>query len=225
MKDMPRDHINHLLVKYIKLFSDTYFRRAVLIGILVVLIAGVATGFAKQYTNEAIGNPVGDLLLDHLPAFPLFGFLIWGTLAISFSILAFMLLKPEYLPASLKSVALLYFIRAVFISLTHLKVSPEKVVGVTEYGQLADLLYNGNDLFFSGHVALPFLAALIFWEYKWIRNYLLLAAVAFGVAVLLSRLHYSIDVFAAPFITFAIFSMSQLFFKRDYAYIRRIMNN
>lgn len=217
---MPTEHFNFLFLKYKKLFGDGYFRLAILVGIFAVLLAGIATTIAKNYANQASGNPVGDLILDNLPTLPLFGFLVWGTLGIAFLIFAFALFNPEYLPAALKSVALLYFIRAGFITLTHIKVYPEKMIGAAaDYRYLADLLYYGNDLFFSGHVALPFLALLIFWKHRWFRYFLIIAVLASGLGVLLAKSHYSIDVFAAPFITYSIFVISKCFFKKDFDYI------
>jgi len=44
----------------------------------------------------------------------------------------------------------------------------------------------------------------------------LAASLIFGAAVLFGHLHYSIDVFAAFFITYAIFHIAQKFFPKDY---------
>lgn len=225
---MPRKHINYLFIKYKKLFSDNYYRLAVLIGVLAVVCSAAVTTLAKNYANRAVGNPVGDLILDniileHIPASLVFGFLIWGTLFIVFSIITFLLFYPEYLPASLKSVAFLYFIRSIFIVLTHLKTNPERIIGVTDYKFMADMLYYGNDLFFSGHVALPFLFLLVLWghKHKWFLIFLVFATVLSATAVLLAKSHYSIDVFAAPFITYSIFSMAKYFFRKDFEYISK----
>ena len=73
-----------------------------------------------------------------------------------------------------------------------------------------------NDLFFSGHVGLPFLVALIFWRYTYLRYYFLLFALIASVTVLLGHLHYSIDVFSAFFITYGIFEIAKRFFKKEY---------
>ena len=77
-------------------------------------------------------------------------------------------------------------------------------------------IFNGNDLFFSGHTGLPFLLALIFWENKKLRFLFLGFSVLFAVVVLLGHLHYSIDVFAAYFITYTIFHICKFLFKKDW---------
>jgi hypothetical protein len=47
----------------------------------------------------------------------------------------------------------------------------------------------------------------------------LILSFVFAVAVLLAHIHYSIDVFAAPFMAYGIFKVSQYLFLRDYKLI------
>jgi membrane-associated phospholipid phosphatase len=75
--------------------------------------------------------------------------------------------------------------------------------------------FSGNDFFFSGHTGLPFLMALVYWKNKILRVLFLILSVMFGITVLLSHLHYSIDVLAAFYITFCVYKMSRVFFKED----------
>lgn len=207
---------------YKTLFQNRTFVWSVVTGVLLIIAGGVFTSLAQKFTNVAPGSAVGDILLDAIPAFPypdlIVYFVIWGSMLVAFSILIIALFNPKYLPASLKTVGLLYIIRAAFISMTHLKVPPEKAT-VAAQNSFVDLIYNSNDLFFSGHVALPLVAAFIFWQVKSIRIYLLIAAVVMAVGVLWSKSHYSIDVFAAPFMAYGIVVISRWLFKKDFAYI------
>jgi membrane-associated phospholipid phosphatase len=58
--------------------------------------------------------------------------------------------------------------------------------------------------------------ALIYWDDK-PKRYLFLAwSVVFGATVLLGHLHYTIDVFAAFFITYGIYHLARWLFPRDY---------
>jgi hypothetical protein len=79
-----------------------------------------------------------------------------------------------------------------------------------------DFITSGNDLFFSGHTGLPFLIALIFWDHIYLRALFLGSSVVFGVIVLLSHLHYSIDVFSAFFITYSIYHIAIKLFQNDF---------
>ena len=202
-----------------KSFRDPRFRKSVAMGIFSLLLAGCAAALAQRYINQASGNPVGDLVLDNLPNFPwpilLFDFLILGSVFVACSILFVTLANPAYLPFTLKTIALLYFVRAFFVSLTHLKVSPDKIM-FDRWGILAKFIYGGNDLFFSGHVALPFVAALIFWKMKFARCYFLSAAAIFALATLFARSHYSIDVFVVPFVGYGVFVIARKLFQKDY---------
>jgi membrane-associated phospholipid phosphatase len=66
-----------------------------------------------------------------------------------------------------------------------------------------------NDLFFSGHTGGPFLVALILWKNRFMRYSLLIVSVLMAFTVLAMRLHYSIDIIGAYFITYGIFKMTE----------------
>ena len=57
-------------------------------------------------------------------------------------------------------------------------------------------MFFGADLFFSGHTGMPFLLALIFWDWRRVRYMFLFISVACAIIVL-AGLHYSIDVCSA----------------------------
>jgi membrane-associated phospholipid phosphatase len=84
------------------------------------------------------------------------------------------------------------------------------------YGLYHLVTFQGN-FFYSGHTAFPFLLALIFWDNKYLRYLFLILTVFFGVSVLLAHVHYSIDVFAAPFIVYGMYVITAKLFPRDYA--------
>jgi len=58
--------------------------------------------------------------------------------------------------------------------------------------------------------------ALVFYHEKHWRYIYFAISIVFGISVLIAHIHYSIDVFAAPFITYSIFSIARILFKRDY---------
>lgn len=208
------------LNKYKELFKDKDYILSVIYGILLVIIGGYFTSLAQSYANRFTENAINDLLLDNLPAFPypnfLVNFVIWGSILVAFLALLFSALRPKYLPVGLKTVGLLYIIRAFFIPLTNLSVHTGKIP-TPDLGGLGELVYGSNDLFFSGHTALPFIVALVFWNIKPVRNLFLVFTILMGLGVLLSKSHYSIDVFAALFMGYAIYKIANYFFKRDFA--------
>jgi len=61
-------------------------------------------------------------------------------------------------------------------------------------------------MFFSGHTAMPFLGFYLF-RHSWLRYVYLVGAVVMGIVVLAMHLHYSVDVFAAFFMTYCSYQM------------------
>jgi hypothetical protein len=77
-------------------------------------------------------------------------------------------------------------------------------LGVFQRG--AARAYLTKDLFFSGHTATTFLLVLYLWHRPRLRLAALLAHVLVVASVLLSHLHYSIDVLGAWAFTFALYA-------------------
>lgn len=192
-------------------------------GLALFLVALLVQHYSYRYIDNYItGTPVNDLLLDNLPEVDLDFFIIQAPLILTFLIIVLLLSKPHYVPFSVKALALFIITRSFFISLTHLGVDLNRIVlDESKWGfGLYNFLYqSNNDFFFSGHVGMPFLMALVFWREKFWRIFFLAAALLMGVAMLLGHMHYSIDIFAAPFITYGIFMIAKTFFAKDHKLI------
>jgi hypothetical protein len=112
-------------------------------------------------------------------------------------------------------VALFVVARSIFVMMTHLGPLPDQTY--IEPNSFLEKITFAGDLFFSGHTGLPFLFALMFWDNKYFRYIFLVASFVGGGAVLLGHLHYTIDVFAAFFITYGIFHIARWLFAKDYS--------
>ena len=64
-----------------------------------------------------------------------------------------------------------------------------------------------KDLFFSGHTATLFILFLVT-QNKYFKYFFLAATVIVGISVLIQHVHYSIDVFAAPFFTYVCYRIA-----------------
>ncbi len=184
--------------------------------VLAILIQHVSYNYID---NHASVTPVGDLLLDNLPIVDLDIFIVQGSLVLTLIIGYLFLIKPKYFLFSIKSLALFLIIRSFFITLTHLGVNLHQLtINIDGIGfGIYDFLYNAkNDFFFSGHVGVPFLYALIFWREIFWRNLFLTFSFIMGVSMIFAHMHYSIDIFAAPFITYSIFSIAKKVFPNDF---------
>ncbi len=181
----------------------------------------IQVGAGNYSARRALGSHfVGDIFLDNLPVLNLDFVIVQGAIVITLVAIALFVLKPRYLLFGIKATALFAVIRSFFVDLTHVGIYPRNFFDVRGMGaHVYNAINFSGNFFFSGHTGLPFLMALIFWRERLWRNIFLAVSVFFGASVLLAHVHYSIDVFAAPFITYSIFHIASKFFPRDYALI------
>ena len=205
------------------------FRGEKLVSLITAFIllggAYVAEHYANLYELEYSARPtsvyVGDILLDNLPIVDL-NFIIIEVAFFSILLGAwYVLSKPRHVLFSLKAVALFIAIRALFVSLTHVGIYPGNLdPGLGFFNSIYEYLNLQKGFFFSGHTGLPLLIAFIFWENRRVRYTLIALSSIFAAAVLLAHIHYSIDVLAAPFMTYGIFKIAQYLFPRDWQLIK-----
>lgn len=196
-------------------------KRSMWFGVLLLalsLILQVVLGhFSSRVAVDAPG--VKDLFLDHLPLVNMDPMIVGGAIILWVFAWVLLIVHPRYLIFSTKAIALFIVSRAFFFSLTHvgpypLRYSPN--AHDTGYRLYHLVTFQGN-FFYSGHTAFPFLLALIFWDNRALRYVFLFLTVFFGAAVLLAHVHYSIDVFAAPFIVYGMYVITKQLFPKDYA--------
>lgn len=190
------------------------FLFSLLTGFLFLAASLIINHLASTYADKMASAYVKDIILDNFPVMNVNFIVNDGVLIYIIFTFLYILSDPKRIPFVAKSFALFVLIRSVFIILTHLGPSPQQT-----YLNPADFLIRlntGSDYFFSGHTGEPFLMALIFWNNKPMRYVSLAASLIFGAAVLLGHLHYSIDVLAAFFITYSIFSLAKKFFANDW---------
>ncbi|MBI5139988.1 MAG: phosphatase PAP2 family protein [Candidatus Vogelbacteria bacterium] len=200
-------------------WADKDYASSAIGGLFFLLISLVFNYFTNNYAASRQSNFVNDIILDNIPTLNVEIIVIYGALFLILFIAVLIILEPKRLPFVVKSVALFIVIRAVFMTLTHIAPSPDSIT--LGDGKLLNLLgLNGTgDLFFSGHTGFPFLLALTFWDNKRLRLPFVFISIVLAASVLLGHLHYSIDVFAAYFITYTIFCLARRFFSKDFKYL------
>jgi len=171
------------------------------------------THYASLYAKLRASNPVDDLILSNTRVYHFETLFVEGAIGLVIFVLFLCFRYYKGAPYILKTIALFITIRSLFVMLTHIAPFP---VQLDVESNLLNFITSGNDLFFSGHTGLPFLISLMFWKHVYLRKLFLGSSIVFAVIVLLSHLHYSIDVFAAFFITHSIFTLSQKFYRYDY---------
>ena len=182
---------------------------------LIMLGASLVINYcAGLYTSSMATSSVQDIILDNLPVLNTGFIFVYGALAMWFFVMVILVLNPRYLPFALKSIALLIVVRSIFTIMTHL--GPYPSMTTWPENNLLGKFSFGADFFFSGHTAFPFLIALILWHKTLFRWIFIFLSLFFAASVLLGHLHYSIDVFAAFFITYSVFILGCRLFTNEY---------
>ncbi len=189
------------------------YNEALAEGVTFFVFSIFLTHYASIFAQVKASNSVEDIILSNFAVRNTELIFVHGAIAISIFFLVLCFRYFQGAPYMLKTISLFISIRALFVSMTHIGPYPTQLVLESN---LLNFITSGNDLFFSGHTGMPFLIALMFWKHVYLRNIFLAASIIFGSAALLSHLHYTIDVFAAFFITYSIYTLSKSFFRRDY---------
>jgi len=201
--------------RYQESWFDKYFRFSAPFALLFFTLSIVANYYAGIYATSRASNYVEDIVLSNIPAFDVDIFFVYGAVLLVAVIFWLCFGNPKRIPFLLHSLTLFIFIRAAFVSMTHLGPFPTAILVDDVQIFFSKYFLFGGDLFFSGHTGIPFLMALMFWHRPMLRYLFLAWSVFFGVIVLLGHLHYTIDVASAFFITYGIYHAALWFFPRE----------
>ena len=133
-------------------------------------------------------------------------YLTWLTFALIYlSLIIFVVTsfnKPDKLLIAFQAYGLMVIFRSIAMYLTPFE-APESILLLND--PFVQLFGEGDvltkDLFFSGHTGTLFLLFLLA-ENKTLKSIFLISTIMVGTAVLLQHVHYSIDVFVAPFVAY-----------------------
>jgi hypothetical protein len=196
-------------------------KNSMYLGIVLLGLALLIQITVGRYSSgwAASSGPVHDIFLDNLPIIDLGGIIVAGAIMLWVAAWLLLIYEPKYLVFGTKAIALFIISRAFFMSLTHIGAYPVSAPPGPENAgfSLYHLLTFQGNFFYSGHTAFPFLLALIFWDRVLLRRFFLVLTFFFGATMLLAHVHYSIDVFAAPFIVYGVYVITAKLFPADYA--------
>jgi hypothetical protein len=170
----------------------------------VIILAGVLLGFTRflNYVELRAGFTFTDPLLNLFPPLDL-TWLIFGLIYIGLILAIFFFIKdPHIFLTALQAYLVLVLFRTAAMYLLPLN-PPLDMIPLND--PFVQIFGSGEiltkDLFFSGHTATLFMLFMV--ANKRIPKIIFLSfAVIVGFSVLLQHVHYSIDVFSAPFFSY-----------------------
>ena len=190
------------------------YKYEMIFAILILLVASYANSMAGHYVDKKVTQPVPDLILDHVPSIDLSYLYFLYAVIIAILIVYPIVSKLNFAAFAICQFALLVVIRGLFISMTHIGPSPEAIQVTWPIQALQNIDFN-NDLFFSGHVAVSFLGFLLYRKVnRKLGLFFLVCSFVMAFTVLVMHLHYSIDVFAAFFMSYGSYKIGKVIFKK-----------
>lgn len=175
----------------------------------LILLAIVLTGLANfvNYIELRTGVILSDPILNLFNPIDL-TWIIFGLIYISLIVAIITLIKnPQRLIFALQLYTLMALVRIAAMFLLPLE-PPEKIILLRD--PFVEFFGSGQtltkDLFFSGHTATLFILFLVS-EKKIIRTIFLISTIVVALCVLLQHVHYTIDVLAALFFTYACYKL------------------
>jgi membrane-associated phospholipid phosphatase len=172
--------------------------------ITAVIVIAVIISFSHflNYIEQREGVVLNDPLLNAFNPIDL----TWLTFALIYlSLIIFVVTtfnKPDKLLIAFQAYGLMLIFRTIAMYLTPFE-APETILLLddpfVQFFAKGDILT--KDLFFSGHTGTLFLVFLLA-ENKTLKIIFLILTLMVGTAVLLQHVHYSVDVFVAPFVAY-----------------------
>lgn len=182
-------------------------KKHLIYAVCFLLIAVILDLSASHYVIQTETTEVNDLILDHIPPIDLNFIFVYSWIIVCFLLLVYPLFwNPSKLHQSIFHFSLLTIVRSAFITLTHLKTPVEAIPA--RFPWPFSFMAFENDMFFSGHTAMPLIGFFLFKGEK-IRWLFLAFSIISGATALIMHRHYSIDVFAAFFIAYGTFKVGE----------------
>ncbi len=178
------------------------FRTEFILTIPVLIVTMIRLSGFLEFIEIRGGAMLHDPVLRHFSPIdlstPIF-IILYPCVILAF---IFLLQNPRQLLITFQSYIVLIIFRIIALFLLPLD-PPLTIIPLAD--PIVQFFVNGNvltrDLFFSGHTSLMFLLFLTV-QKKWLRIIFIIGTVLTATFVILQHVHYTVDVFIAPFMSF-----------------------
>jgi hypothetical protein len=186
-------------------WADVRFRRQAIftLAALVVVLAGLARFLERNEARQGVilPDPVLALYAPHDVTWLTFALIYMGLI----TAILYLARHPATLLLAMQSYSVMVVFRIIAMTLVPLE-PPVTMISLQD--PLVEIFGTGRlltkDLFFSGHTSTLFLLYLVAPESR-LKQVFLGCTIAVACCVLVQHVHYSIDVFVAPFFAYAAF--------------------
>lgn len=191
--------------------KDPSFRKNLFLSLVLLILVLAGFFFILQFAENRNGAVIEKHWLDGIISCRDFsGWIFTCTYGATVLGLVFCFRQPVTTLLLIRTYLLLQFLRAITLLIFPLN-PPEGIIPLQD-PFLHATFYNGRanlkDLFFSGHVAtLVMFIPLI--SNKWVRGIIFIAAWIAGILLAAQRVHYVIDIIAAPLFAIAAFLLAK----------------
>jgi hypothetical protein len=186
-------------------WKEQKFKQLTLIGIVFFIITLISLPFFFNYIQQREGSQINDFLLNQIRprnVSNLVFSIIWSMAVLT---LIRCIQQPSIFLMFLWGFILLSFSRMISIIAVPLN-PPDNLLELID--PISNTFYGSKfvtkDLFYSGHTATQFLMFLCL-KNKWDKLATLISTFLIGALVLVQHIHYTIDVLAAPILTYLVF--------------------
>ena len=186
-----------------QLFKEPKFKTEFIFTILILAIFLFSYTHFLDYVQSRNGVVLPDPILKMFTPINLTWVIFTLIYASIVTAVISFIKKPKVLMTALQAYALMIFFRIIVMYAMPLN-PPEQMLRLDD--PFVQFFGSGKiltkDLFFSGHTATLFLLFLIS-DSKILRRIFLTFTIMVAVSLLLQHVHYSVDVFSAPFFAYA----------------------
>lgn len=197
--------------EWIRAWNNPFFKKRFQLGFVIWILLLIAFPIFFDFIEARNGYQLDDYFLNMLP--------VYDVSVITFLIIWSMFLFLLYRAVRSPELLLLFLWGFIFLSISRILSiyffplnPPDHLIELRD--PITNIFYGKKhhfitkDLFYSGHTSTQFLMCLCFTK-RSDKIWALCSTIIVGILVLIQHIHYSIDVIAAPFLTYLVYLISK----------------
>jgi PAP2 superfamily C-terminal len=205
------NELTYIPAAWARMLANRNFRNQFFISILIFVLVGMHDLHYLRLWQSRPGYQINDIILNHLHPYnfslPIF-ILEYITLLL---VVVFLLVYPERFVQGLQMASMVVLARTMSVYFIALE-PPKDMVALNDpfanfFLHTKDIFVT-KDLFFSGHISILALVCLVA-THKYVKVFAITATVLVAAMLLCQHVHYSLDIFCAPFVAFASYKFVQ----------------